>query len=142
MLLTQAQVRELVDISEETFRTWRGVLPMLRRPKGGPSFTLGDVLALRILRDMVNDLGMRISTVAPFGSELFDICEEAIESHQAAEHLTFGSGGFDAISGILSLEQVDKPSMLLPLRATVVALREQLISRGHVQALLPFPTNG
>lgn len=139
MLLTQAQVRQLVEISEETFRTWREVLPMLKRPKGKPAFSLGDVLALRILRDMVNVLGMKISTVGPYGPELFEICDEAIGAHEAAGHLKFGPDGFEALNNLRKLSGLEQPVMVLPLRETIAALRSKLVSQGVEQAPLPFP---
>lgn len=139
MLLTQAQVRQLVEISEETFRTWRDVLPMLKRPKGKPAFSLGDVLALRILRDMVTVLGMKISTVGPYGPELFELCDDAIAAQEAASHLKFGPDGFETLNNLRKLVGLDQPTMLLPLRETIVALRSRLVSQGVEQAALPFP---
>lgn len=138
MLLTQAQVRQLVAISEETFRTWRDVLAILQRKKGRPAFTLADVVALRLAKDMVSALGMKISTIAPFGPDLFEICAVAVDALEAPELLKFSTNGFETSSSI-SEDEIDKPIMLLPLRATILALRAELTSQGDAQAPLPFP---
>jgi DNA-binding transcriptional MerR regulator len=73
--LTPGQVRELLDLSEETLRHWKRVLAPLRGRNGyRPCFTQGDVAALAIVKSLVDDVGLRISALIDLADRLFEVC--------------------------------------------------------------------
>ena len=75
MRYTQSQIRELLSISVDAFRTWRDAIPALALHKGhAPSFTPGDVVAMAIVAEPVRDLGVRVGTVGDRFDQLFKEC--------------------------------------------------------------------
>lgn len=75
MRYTQSQIRELLAISVDAFRTWRDAIPALALHKGhAPSFTPGDVVAMAIVAELVRDFGVRVGTVGDRFDELFKEC--------------------------------------------------------------------
>jgi hypothetical protein len=75
MRYTQSQIRELLPISVDAFRTWRDAIPALAAHKGhAPTFTPGDVVAMSIVAELVRNFGMRIGTVGDRLDQLFREC--------------------------------------------------------------------
>lgn len=75
MRYTQSQIRELLSISVDAFRTWRDAIPALALHKGhAPSFTPGDVVAMAIVAELVRDFGVRVGTVGDRFDQLFREC--------------------------------------------------------------------
>lgn len=75
MRYTQSQVRALISISVDDFKTWRKITPGLASHKGhSPTFTPGDVVALAILAELVRDFGIRVGTIAAQLDRLFFDC--------------------------------------------------------------------
>lgn len=75
MRYTQSQIRELLSISVDAFRTWRDAIPALALHKGhAPSFTPGDVVAMAIVAELVRDFGVRVGTVGDRFDQLFKEC--------------------------------------------------------------------
>lgn len=75
MRYTQSQIRSLISISVDDFKTWRKIIPALAGHKGhGPTFTPGDVIALAIVAEFVRDFGIRVGTVAAQFDRLFTAC--------------------------------------------------------------------
>ncbi|KAA3448596.1 hypothetical protein C7I87_20800 [Mesorhizobium sp. SARCC-RB16n] len=75
MRYTQSQIRELLSISVDAFRTWRDAIPALAMHKGhAPSFTPGDVVAMAIVAELVRDFGVRVGTVGHRFDQLFMEC--------------------------------------------------------------------
>ena len=71
MRYTQGQVRDLLDLSIDGFRTWRELIPALAVHRGhGPTFTPGDVVVLAIL----GELGVRVGLMAARFDRLFTEC--------------------------------------------------------------------
>lgn len=70
-LLRPQEVLELAEITRETLRYWRKKVQPLRGKRGNqPCFTLGDVLALRVLNKLVSS-GYDIHALSPIAVELF-----------------------------------------------------------------------
>lgn len=85
MRYTQGQVRDLVDLSVDAFRTWRDHLPALAAHKGhGPTFTSGDVVVLAIITELVRDYGVRVGLLTDRLNQLFEACHG--KSWVALEH--------------------------------------------------------
>jgi len=75
MRYTQSQIRELLSISVDAFRTWRDAIPALALHKGhAPNFTPGDIVAMAIIAELVRDFGMRVGTVGDRFDQLFKEC--------------------------------------------------------------------
>lgn len=75
MRYTQSQIRDLLSISVDAFRTWRDAIPALAHHRGhAPSFTPGDVVAIAIVAELVRDFGVRVGTVGDRFDELFREC--------------------------------------------------------------------
>lgn len=75
MRYTQGQIRELLSISVDAFRTWRNAIPALAEHKGhAPSFTPGDVVAMAIVAELVRNFGVRVGTVGDRFDKLFKEC--------------------------------------------------------------------
>ena len=77
MNLTPGQVREVLRLSEETLRHWKRVLPPLRNRNGyRPCFTYGDLLALAVVKSLVEEVGLTVGALATVAEDLFTICNE------------------------------------------------------------------
>lgn len=77
MRYTQSQIRDLLSISVDAFRTWRDVIPALSHHRGhAPSFTPGDIIAIAIIAELVRDFGVRVGTVGDRFELLFEECRE------------------------------------------------------------------
>lgn len=75
MRYTQSQIRELLSISVDAFRTWRDAIPALAVHKGhAPSFTPGEVVAMAIVAELIRDFGVRVGTVGDRFDQLFREC--------------------------------------------------------------------
>lgn len=75
MRYTQSQIRELLSISVDAFRTWRDAIPALASHKGhAPSFTPGDVVAIAIVAELVRDFGVRVGAVGSRFDQLIREC--------------------------------------------------------------------
>jgi hypothetical protein len=72
---TQAQVRETVGISLETYRHWKRVLPPLAA-KGGRAtcFSIGDLVASSILHRLTETAGVRVGHLSDVSTAIFEIC--------------------------------------------------------------------
>ena len=71
MQFTPGQLREIVGISVETFRHWKRVLPpFAHRKRYIPCFTIGDLLAARILRSLTEGCGVRVGHLARVSQEI------------------------------------------------------------------------
>lgn len=75
MRYTQSQIRELLSISVDAFRTWREAIPALAAHKGhAPSFTPGEVVCLAIMAELISDFGIRVGTASDRFDQLFKEC--------------------------------------------------------------------
>ena len=78
MQFTPGQLRETVGISVETFRHWKRVLPpFANRQRYVPSFTIGDLLAGRILRCLTEGCGVRVGHLTKVSKEIVRVCNMA-----------------------------------------------------------------
>ena len=75
MRYTQSQIRELLAISVDAFRTWRDAIPALALHNAhAPSFTPGDVVAVAFVAELVRDFGVRVGTMGDRFDKLFKEC--------------------------------------------------------------------
>jgi len=88
MKYTPLQLRQVVEINQETLRHWRKVLPPLKERKGyAPCFTAGDALALKIIKEIVENLHIRIQALQPVSEELFNICRRTLWQRLERQYL-------------------------------------------------------
>lgn len=74
MRYTPAQLKEALDISEDSLRYWRANFPQLKGKRGyAPCFTPGDLLALKVVAEL-RDLGMNIGVLKAHADEFFEKC--------------------------------------------------------------------
>lgn len=76
MQFTPGQLREAIGISVETFRHWRRVLPSFaNRKRYVRSFTTGDLLTARILRQLTEGCGVRVGHLTKVSDEISGVCD-------------------------------------------------------------------
>lgn len=143
VLYTPGQLRNAVAIAPETYRHWKKALAPLDRGRGhSPCFSSGDMVATSVVRTLVVDLSVRVGALAPIASGLFELCNRSpwpvlertkvvIDLLAPRVHLA------PELAEMLN----DQPLMIVPLRAIVVGLREQLLTAtdNQEQPSLRFP---
>lgn len=139
MRYTQSQIRDLLGLSVETLRAWRGVVPFLGERKGhAPTFTSGDLVALAAISELVGTFGVRIGSIAEQAQMVFELCHDQswlglenciIVLDGTAAHLTVTEGQW------LGTQQ---PMWIVPCSPLITRLRNMLSApeapqQGHLQ---------
>lgn len=76
MRYTPAQVKEALEITEETLRHWRKSFAPLKDKRGySPCFTPGELLALEVVARF-HRLGVSVSQMKPHAEKLFQACSQ------------------------------------------------------------------
>ena len=143
MKFTPGQIRDIVGISAETFRHWKRVLlPLEGRNGYQPCFTHGDILAMGIVKSVVEGAAVRVGALTDIADDLFALCNEiswtALERSVFTIDLTQRSVVRDAENLIL---RPTNAVIVIPCRPIVEQLRERLLAAasGDVQGQLNFP---
>lgn len=71
MQFGQAQLRDTIGISVETFRHWKRVLPPFSKRK---KFTPGDLLAAGVLRRLTDYCGVRAGHLPEISTAIVEVC--------------------------------------------------------------------
>lgn len=140
MKFTQAQVRMIAGIGEEKLRTWRAAFAPLARLTGhGPVFSMGDVIAICVVNQMVTQFGIRISALAPVALELFERCE-SISVHAAGEPgmLLIDRARVEIVKTTSRVQDFDDVTIAVPLGPIVENVRSRLLTERSLQELLPL----
>jgi hypothetical protein len=75
--LTPGQLREILDMTEDTFRHWRRAIPPLAGRNGyRPCFTHGDLMATAVVKSLVDEVGVKVGALGAIAPNLFRLCEE------------------------------------------------------------------
>lgn len=75
--LTPGQIREVLDLSPDTFRHWKASLPPLMGRNGHrPCFSHGDLLAMALIRALTEEAGIRIGALPTVSGALFAQCNQ------------------------------------------------------------------
>lgn len=139
---TPGQLRNAVSIGQETYRHWKKALAPLRREAGhSPCFTAGDLLATAIVKILVVEYGMRVSALSQLAEGLFEACNARswpmLERSLLVLELNDARVLMQAEGSGLAL---DRPAMVVPLRALIERLRGTLLAGdGDGQEMLRFP---
>lgn len=143
VLYTPGQLREAAALAPETYRHWKKALPPLRRGKGhSPSFSPGDLVAISIVRLLAVDLSVRVSALSPIAEALFELCSASpwpvLERSRISVDLLNARVELLAEVGA---QTNDAPLVIIPLRAVIGKLREQLLAATSPsdQSSLRFP---
>lgn len=140
---TPGQLREAIGISVETFRHWKRVLPSFaNRKRYVPSFTTGDLLTGRVLRQLTEGCGVRVGHLIKVSGEIARVCDTTAWTSLEQNVLYI-----DLERGVCRLARpkddvsADEVILRCPLGPIVRELREML-QRSHpasVQQSLLFP---
>jgi hypothetical protein len=143
MRYTQSQIRELLSISVDAFRTWKDAIPTLAAHKGhAPSFTPGDVVSMAIVAEMVRDFGVRVGTMGHRFDQLFNECRA--RSWLSLENCValIDADNFRLVdASLVHRRPLDVSTYCVPCAPIITRLRSALAAAevDHVQGHLQFP---
>lgn len=141
--LTPQQIFEIAELSDQTLRHWRRVLPPLAGLNGHtPCFALGDALALLVVRHLVKGMGINVSTLAPASLQLFDLCRSTNWPHLSDQSLVIQveRGAVSVLDPAIELEE---PAIVVPMRTFAHQLRAAGVSSSYSDQLpLRLPPSG
>lgn len=139
-----AQAKEALNISEETFRHWRRVLPPLKGRRGyGPCFTLADLLALKAVAAL-HGLGIQIRHLTPHAQALFDACSQGACFALEDKVIAFDGSSVTLVHAFDVRRASEKARVLVPLRPLIDELRGALSNDEgtSAQSDIVFPPMG
>jgi hypothetical protein len=143
MKLTPGQLRETLGLSQDTYRHWKQALsPLAGRNGYRPCFTLGDLLALAMVKALIEDAGMRVGALQPVAEALFRICNAS--PWAALERSILVVELADVHVAVMPEDQTRRAkgiSIQAPCRPIVGRLREKLLTEQgeEPQQTLRFP---
>lgn len=139
--LTPQQVASVAQLSDQTLRHWRLVLPPLTGLNGyTPCFSPGDALALLVVRHLVKVMGISVSALAPVSSSLFSLCRSTswpqLADRQLVIHIERGE-----VVLLNSEPDIETPAILVPMRPFAEQLQAALADSfpAEDQLSLQFP---
>lgn len=146
MKLSPLQIREIVGISQETLRHWRRVLVPIKERRGhAPCFSAGEALALKIVREIVETLQVRVQALQPLEDELFSICRGINWPRLEQQYLLirFVEPSIEVCQGsAISPDALNGTMLVVALRPHIEALRARLTESENLQHEIPFPPMG
>ncbi|WP_316214825.1 hypothetical protein [Bradyrhizobium sp. SZCCHNR2035] len=140
---TAGQLRETVGVSVEMYRHWKRVLPpFLDRQGYVPTFTIGDLVAARVLRCLTETFGVRAGHLSRLSVDIVRLCNETPWAKLASGDLVIDPEGETcqlARNGGPSVRA--KPIILCPMAHLMAELGGALQKRLPVsnQRELQFP---
>jgi hypothetical protein len=136
--LTPQQVAQVAQLSDQTLRHWRQVLPPLAGLNGyTPCFTPGDALALLVLRHLVKVMGISVGTLASASTGLFDLCRNTSWPYLAERRLLVQVERGE-VSILTNDSELDDPAILIPMRPFADRLQSVWASSFSPADQLPF----
>lgn len=143
MKLTPGQFREMLDLTKDTYRHWKQALPPLTGRNGyRPCFTTGDLLAVAILKALVETGGFKVSALQPVAEELFRICNETPWASLERTSLVFepANAHIEVVAETRS-HRTDGLTVLLACRPILANIRTRLLTaqEQEMQSPLRFP---
>lgn len=143
LLFTPGQLRSAVLIAPETYRHWKKALAPLRRGRGhSPCFSLGDLVAVSVIRSLAVDMAVRVGALTPIAETLFELCNLSPWPALERTKLVIDIRG-EQLQLRPELAEIvsDQPLITIPLGPMVARLRGQLLatSDDQEQTSLRFP---
>jgi hypothetical protein len=143
MKLTPGQVREVLGLSQDTYRHWKGALPPLAGRNGyRPCFTHGDLFAMALVKALTDDAGVRVGALHAVAASLFDQCSKHSWAELERSTLVLQLARVQAtFVPEQQLPRLDGVWLLVPCRRIVLDLRERLLMEEEPvdQGSLHFP---
>ena len=143
VLYTPGQLCSATAISQQTYRHWKKALAPLRgRARQGRCFSVGDLLAVAIIRNLTADFAVRVGAISSVAESLFETCNTApwpvLERGKLVVDLANGRLQFLQATDHVACQT---PMLVIPLESMVEHLRGALLTDGGVdsQELLRFP---
>jgi hypothetical protein len=129
MQLTPGQIREILGLSPDTFRHWKGTLPPLTGRNGHrPCFSLGDLFAMALIRALTEDAGVRVGALQAVSAILFEQCNRqswaGLERSVLVLELARVRAEFIPEPHIPSPERI---GIIVPCRPIIAELRDSLL---------------
>lgn len=138
MLYTQAQLRSAVGLGPEAIRHWRKVLPRLAAKRGRTSqFSFGDLLALAVIRELTECLGISVGRLGSASESLFELCNGAPSHGLERCSIIFDGNSFSARREPQQFIQ-GEAAIIVPIRSILLKLREDLVANQIVDAQATF----
>lgn len=137
-----AYVMELTRLSPETFRHWRKVLPPLARRKGRKRFSVGDILAILVLKEITSIFCIQIKGFAPVAERLFDICNVLNwESYKdKIMSINFEDLTIDFVNRNTMVSEIPAPLILVDISKHITRLKSKLLGESTSDQLeMHFP---
>jgi hypothetical protein len=143
MKLSPGQVRDVLGLSQDTYRHWKAALPPLTDRNGyRPCFTHGDLLAMALVKAITDDAGVRVGALHAVATVLFDRCGKHswIELERSTLVLELASVRVTFVPE-QQLPQFSRIGLVVPCRQIVRDLRERLFveKKPADQESLHFP---
>lgn len=126
MRYTPAQMKEALEITEETLRHWRKGLSPLRGKRGyAPCFSPGDLLALKVVTQL-HRLGMGIRQLQPVADDLFKACSQGVWSSVENKVLVFDGQNMDVVTIGDEGRWAQRVRIAVPLKPLIEQLQQRL----------------
>lgn len=126
MKFTPSQALELSNVPPQTLRYWKAHLkPLAQRRGHAPSYTRGDLLALIVIRRLVQDFKMDVNAVIPYAEELFQLCQ-VTRYHQVSTVLAFTLDSVTMLNELSPVLNIDIPTIVFPIHVAVQELNTRL----------------
>jgi len=142
MKFTPGQVQETLQLSPAAFRHWKTALPPLCGRNGySPCFTLGDLLALAVVKSLTEDVGIRIGALCGLAVDLFVHCSQPWAVLERSVLIV--EPLHPRVTSIAETQPLAPEEVMIavPLRPIITAMRERLLleQSGVQQEPLRFP---
>jgi hypothetical protein len=141
---TQDQTRTLIGVSAETVRHWRKAIPYLASKTGKTArFSFTDLLGLAVTNELVNSLGVQITTVSTGVDALFrllatssPVALEGALVFVTATAAILREAGPDGVGPVPA-----EPALTISLTPFIAKIQQRMLPLMPVstQTVLPFP---
>jgi hypothetical protein len=140
---TQEQARSLSGVTPEAWRHWRNVVPHLASKRGKSArFSIGDIVALSVMNEAVQGLGVSVSRLAEGFDHLFRLCaaERPSTLSTALVIVTPQAAALTANDDRMAADIGGGPAVSIPCGPIVMRLSAATFSGGVIddQPSLPF----
>jgi DNA-binding transcriptional MerR regulator len=143
MKLTLGQVKEILPLSQDTYRYWKSTIaPLAGRNGHTRCFSAGDLLAMAAVKTLTEDLGIQVGTLQPFAADLFAHCNQNSWAALERSTLVFELAGRRVdLAPDTQSQPLDRVAFVVPCRPMVMRLQERLALglEDSLQEPLRFP---
>jgi hypothetical protein len=143
MKLSPGQVRDVLGLSQDTFRHWKKALPPLAGRNGyRPCFTHGDLFALALVKALTDDAGVQVGALHAVAAGLFNHCDRHSWAELERSILILELANvMVTFTQETHVPQLTGIGIVVPCRPIVVELRERLLmdKESTDQGNLRFP---